>query len=180
MADPQGTSWLYRNSPRRPVLLGDEGIACRASELGRAQRVRKPVPYGTAPVPHARRLGKPWRVPAAPRLASREEVGVSPAEQRRPLPGQARRRILTSTRPVRVSSATFSLSVEKRSLPMTAMSGPHHDARAASAKDPTGWLQAGPAGAAVLAEQLQTAVVEMSKWMHEFGEFTPASFPCRG
>jgi glutamate/tyrosine decarboxylase-like PLP-dependent enzyme len=56
---------------------------------------------------------------------------------------------------------------------MTAMSGPHHDARAASAKDPTGWLQAGPAGAAVLAEQLQTAVVEMSKWMHEFGEFTP-------
>ena len=26
-----------------------------------------------------------------------EEVGVSPAEQRRPLPGQARRRILTST-----------------------------------------------------------------------------------
>jgi hypothetical protein len=56
---------------------------------------------------------------------------------------------------------------------MTAISGPHHDARAASAKDPTGSLQAGPAGAAVLAEQLQTAVVEMAKWMHEFGEFTP-------
>jgi hypothetical protein len=56
---------------------------------------------------------------------------------------------------------------------MTAMSGPHHDARAVSTKDPTGWLQAGPAGAAVLAEQLQTAVVEMSKWMREFGEFTP-------
>ena len=56
---------------------------------------------------------------------------------------------------------------------MTAMSGPDHDARAASAKDPTGLLQAGPAGAAVLVEQLQTAVVEMSKWMHEFGEFTP-------
>ena len=56
---------------------------------------------------------------------------------------------------------------------MTAMSGPHHDARADSATNRLGVLQAGPAGAAILAEQLQTAVVEMSKWMHEFGEFTP-------
>ncbi len=34
-------------------------------------------------------------------------------------------------------------------------------------------LQAGPAGAAVLVDQLRTAVLEMTNWMREFGDFTP-------
>ncbi|RVX40004.1 glutamate/tyrosine decarboxylase-like PLP-dependent enzyme [Nonomuraea polychroma] len=34
-------------------------------------------------------------------------------------------------------------------------------------------LHSGPAGAAALAEQLQTAVVEMARWMDEYGDFSP-------
>jgi glutamate/tyrosine decarboxylase-like PLP-dependent enzyme len=40
---------------------------------------------------------------------------------------------------------------------------------------PPAGLQAGPAGATVLADQLKAAVVEMARWMEEFGAFTPHS-----
>src|SRR6266540_1637944 len=36
-----------------------------------------------------------------------------------------------------------------------------------------GVLHGGPAGAAVLSEQLRTAVTEMARWMEEFGGFSP-------
>ncbi|MDP4501985.1 pyridoxal phosphate-dependent decarboxylase family protein [Nonomuraea turcica] len=35
------------------------------------------------------------------------------------------------------------------------------------------FLHSGPAGAAALAEQLQTAVAEMARWMDEYGSFSP-------
>jgi glutamate/tyrosine decarboxylase-like PLP-dependent enzyme len=56
---------------------------------------------------------------------------------------------------------------------MIAVSGPDHEARATTATSNAGEIQAGPGGGAALADQLRTAVMEMSKWMREFGEFTP-------
>ena len=53
---------------------------------------------------------------------------------------------------------------------MSAPSRPDPAVNAAAAKLD---LQAGPAGAAVLADQLRTAVLEMTSWMREFGDFTP-------
>jgi glutamate/tyrosine decarboxylase-like PLP-dependent enzyme len=55
---------------------------------------------------------------------------------------------------------------------MSAPSRPDPAVNATAAKL-TGNLQAGPAGAAVLADQLRTAVLEMTSWMREFGDFTP-------
>ena len=61
---------------------------------------------------------------------------------------------------------------------MTAMSGPYRDARAASARTPPVGFKPVPRELG-LVEQLQTAVVEISKWMHGLVN-SPAPSPRRG
>ena len=56
---------------------------------------------------------------------------------------------------------------------MTAAHRPDQRVNVSSAANRVADLQAGPAGAAVLADLLRTAVLEMTSWMREFGDFTP-------
>jgi glutamate/tyrosine decarboxylase-like PLP-dependent enzyme len=56
---------------------------------------------------------------------------------------------------------------------MTAANRPDQGVNVSSAANRVADLQAGTAGAAVLADLLRTAVLEMTSWMREFGDFTP-------